>query len=72
MSCLGPVFSGSILVSMAETKRAEVPNFTGGEAASDHAAGQPVHLPHVVHAGGGDAEGRPLPEGHPEGEDGRR
>ena len=31
---LGPVFSGSILVSMAETRRAEVPNFTGGEAAS--------------------------------------
>ncbi|MEO7852274.1 MAG: ABC transporter substrate-binding protein, partial [Rubrivivax sp.] len=30
----GPVFSGSILVSMAETRRAEVPNFTGGEAAS--------------------------------------
>ena len=26
---LGPVFSGSILVSMAETRRAEVPNFTG-------------------------------------------
>ncbi len=31
---MGPVFSGSILVSMAETKRAEIPNFTGGEAAS--------------------------------------
>jgi branched-chain amino acid transport system substrate-binding protein len=31
---MGPVFSGSILVSMAETKRAEVPNFTGGEAAA--------------------------------------
>ncbi len=30
----GPVFSGSILVSMAETRRAEVPNFTGGEAAA--------------------------------------
>ena len=30
----GPVFSGSILVSMAETKRAEIPNFTGGEAAA--------------------------------------
>ena len=29
----GPVFSGSILVSMAETRRAEIPNFTGGEAA---------------------------------------
>ena len=31
---MGPVFSGSILVSMAETKRAEIPNFTGGEAAT--------------------------------------
>src|SRR5579872_1370504 len=31
---MGPVFSGSILVSMAETQRAEVPNFTGGEAAA--------------------------------------
>jgi len=30
----GPGFSGSILVSMAETKRAHIPNFTGGEAAS--------------------------------------
>ena len=30
---MGPVFSGSILVSMAETKRAGIPNFTGGEAA---------------------------------------
>ncbi len=30
----GPGFSGSILVSMSETKRAEIPNFTGGEAAS--------------------------------------
>ena len=30
----GPVFSGSIMVSMAESRRAEVPNFTGGEAAS--------------------------------------
>src|ERR1700676_2441983 len=30
---MGPVFSGSFIVSMAETKRAEIPNFTGGEAA---------------------------------------
>src|SRR3954465_6758689 len=26
---MGPVFSGSILVSMAETRRAGIPNFTG-------------------------------------------
>jgi branched-chain amino acid transport system substrate-binding protein len=31
---MGPVFSGSILVSMAETRRAEITNFTGGEAAA--------------------------------------
>jgi len=31
---MGPVFSGSIIVSMAETRKAEIPNFTGGEAAS--------------------------------------
>jgi branched-chain amino acid transport system substrate-binding protein len=37
----GPVFSGSIMVSMAETKRAELPNFTGGEAASITKQGNP-------------------------------
>jgi len=37
----GPVFSGSIMVSMAESRRAEVPNFTGGEAASITAQGNP-------------------------------
>ena len=31
---MGPVFSGSIIVSMNETKRAEIPNFMGGEAAN--------------------------------------
>ena len=38
---MGPVFSGSILVSMAETRRAEVPNFTGGEAAGITQQGNP-------------------------------
>ena len=38
---MGPVFSGSIMVSMAETKRAEIPNFTGGEAASITQQGNP-------------------------------
>jgi branched-chain amino acid transport system substrate-binding protein len=37
----GPVFSGSIMVSMAETRRAEIPNFTGGEAASITMQGNP-------------------------------
>src|SRR5690348_7054880 len=38
---MGPVFSGSVLVSMAETRRAEVPNFTGGEASSITQQGNP-------------------------------
>ena len=38
---MGPVFSGSIIVSMAETRRAEVPNFTGGEAANITLQGNP-------------------------------
>src|SRR5438445_7008233 len=38
---MGPVFSGSIIVSMVETKRAEVPNFTGGEAANITEQGNP-------------------------------
>src|SRR5437868_12599916 len=38
---MGPVFSGSIIVSMAETKRAEIPNFTGGEAAAITQQGNP-------------------------------
>jgi len=38
---LGPTFSGSVLVSMAETKRAEIPNFTGGEATPITQQGNP-------------------------------
>ncbi|WP_409970233.1 ABC transporter substrate-binding protein [Piscinibacter sp.] len=37
----GPTFSGSMVVSMAETRRAEVPNFTGAEAASITQQGNP-------------------------------
>ncbi|MCX7276243.1 MAG: ABC transporter substrate-binding protein [Burkholderiales bacterium] len=37
----GPVFSGSIMVSMAESRRAEVPNWTGGEAAGITQQGNP-------------------------------
>ncbi|MES2259524.1 MAG: ABC transporter substrate-binding protein [Pseudomonadota bacterium] len=37
----GPVFSGSIIVSMAETRRAGIPNFTGGEAANITQQGNP-------------------------------
>ncbi|MDE2082745.1 MAG: ABC transporter substrate-binding protein [Burkholderiales bacterium] len=38
---VGPTFSGSIMVSMAETRRAEIPNFTGGEAAAITQQGNP-------------------------------
>ena len=38
---MGPVFSGSIMVSMAATRRAEIPNFTGGEAAAITEQGNP-------------------------------
>lgn len=38
---MGPVYSGSILVSMAETRRAEIPNMIGGEAASITEQGNP-------------------------------
>jgi branched-chain amino acid transport system substrate-binding protein len=37
----GPVFSGSIMVSMAESRRAGVPNFTGGEAGAVTQQGNP-------------------------------
>ena len=37
----GPGYSGSMIVSMAETRRAEIPNFTGAEAASITAQGNP-------------------------------
>ncbi len=38
---MGPVFSGSFIVSMTETRRAEIPNFTGGEAADITEKGNP-------------------------------
>lgn len=37
----GPVYSGSIMVSMSESRRAEVPNWTGGEAAAITQQGNP-------------------------------
>ena len=37
----GPIFSGSIIVSMSETRRAEVPNITGAEAANITTQGNP-------------------------------
>jgi branched-chain amino acid transport system substrate-binding protein len=41
LAIFGPVYSGSIMVSMAESRRGEVPNFTGGEAAAVTAQGNP-------------------------------
>ena len=41
VAIFGPVYSGSIMVSMAESKRAGVPNFTGGEAAAITQQGNP-------------------------------
>jgi branched-chain amino acid transport system substrate-binding protein len=38
---MGPVFSGSILVSMSETRQAEILNIVGGEAASITQQGHP-------------------------------
>lgn len=38
---MGPVYSGSIMVSMNESKRAKVPNFTGGEGAAVTQQGNP-------------------------------
>jgi branched-chain amino acid transport system substrate-binding protein len=38
---MGPVYSGSILVSMNETRRAEIPNIIGGEAATITQQGNP-------------------------------
>jgi branched-chain amino acid transport system substrate-binding protein len=37
----GPIFSGSVLVSMEEAKRAEIPNFVGGEATAITQRGNP-------------------------------
>jgi branched-chain amino acid transport system substrate-binding protein len=37
----GPVYSGSILVSMADSRKAEIPNWTGGEASAITAQGNP-------------------------------
>ena len=47
---MGPVFSGSIIVSMAETQARRDPQLHRRRGGEHHAAGQSVHLPHVVHA----------------------
>ena len=67
----GPVFSGSIMVSMAETRRAEIPNFTGGEAASITKQGNPYIFRTSFTQGHRDAEGGALHRREPEGQDRR-
>jgi branched-chain amino acid transport system substrate-binding protein len=56
----GPVFSGSIMVSMAETQRAEVPNFTGGEAAASRRRATPTSSAPASRQATSDAQGGPL------------
>jgi branched-chain amino acid transport system substrate-binding protein len=41
LAVFGPGFSGSMIVSMNETRRAQIPNFTGAEAAAITAQGNP-------------------------------
>lgn len=41
LAVFGPVYSGSIMVSQKESQRGEIPNFTGGEAASVTQQGNP-------------------------------
>ena len=65
----GPVFSGSILVSMAETRKSRGAQLHWRRGRGDHQAGQPVHLPHQLHAGPRDAEGGALHREQPEGQD---
>ena len=55
---MGPVFSGSIMVSMAETRRAEITNSSAGEAAAITQQGNPYIFRTLVHAVGRDAQGR--------------
>ena len=68
---MGPVFSGSIIVSMAETKRAEIPNFTGGEAANITQQGNPYVFRTSFTQDDGDAEAGALHQGYGQGEDDR-
>ncbi len=69
---MGPVFSGSIIVSHGGDAQGGDSQFHGRRSGQHHAAGQPVHLPHVVHADDRDAEGRALHRERPQGEDASR
>ena len=66
---LGPIFSGSFIVSMAETRKGGDPQLHRRRGGQHHAAGQPVRVPHVVHAGDRDAQARALHQGQGQGQD---
>ena len=53
---LGPVHSGSMIVSMGETRQRGSHQFHGWRSRGHYAAGQSLRVPHVVHAGDIDAE----------------
>ena len=67
----GPVYSGSVLVDMEITQKAEIPEIVGGEAATHHPEGQPLHLPHLVRPAVQHAENRQLHRRRPQGQDRR-
>ena len=60
---MGPVFSGITLAAMDEMRRAEVPTFTGGEAASSRQKGNPYLFRTSFNAGDRDAPARALHQG---------
>ena len=49
---LGPIFSGTVKVTMMLAQQAEVPADHRRRGGGDHAAGQCLHLPHLVRAAG--------------------
>ena len=68
---MGTVYSGSTIVNMIVAQQAGVPQFTGSEAPNITAAGQSLHLPHLVRRGKGRAFADALFQGHAEGEEDR-
>ena len=67
---LGPVFSGSVKVNMILAQQAEVPQFTGGEAADITQMGNPYIFRTSFGAADEHAEDRQLHPRQPEGQDG--
>ena len=61
---MGPVFSGLDHRQHGGDQARRDPELHRRRGGVDHAAGQSVHLPHVVHAVDGDAQGRQVHQGH--------